>query len=85
MRVFRVLLREGRAARERGLSADEAREAILPEIHDLMVSLTGDDPALNEAFRMQLVDWYLHRVFEELDGPLGDRIAPIPFHVPGDR
>ena len=82
MQVFRVLLREGRAARKRGLSVDEAREAILPGVHALMVSLTGDDPALNEAFRMQLVDWYLHRVFEELDGPLGDRIAPIPFHGP---
>jgi cyclase len=85
MQVFRVLLREGRAARERGLSVDEAREAILPGLHDLMVSLTGDDPALNEAFRMQLADWYLHRVFEELDGPLDDRITPIPVHGPPGR
>lgn len=85
MQVFRVLLREGQAARQRGLSADEAREAILPGLHELMVSLTGDDPARNEAFRMQLVDWYLHRVFEELDGPLDDRIAPIPVHGPAGR
>jgi hypothetical protein len=27
---------------------------------------------------MQLVDWYLHRVYEELDGPLTDAIAAIP-------
>jgi hypothetical protein len=61
---------------------DEAREAVLPGLHDLMVSLTGDDPTLNDAFRIQLVDWYLHRVYQELDGPLSDGIAPIPSHRP---
>ena len=24
------------------------------------------------------VDWYMHRVYDELSGPLTDRIAPIP-------
>lgn len=43
MDVFRVLLREGQAAKERGLE-----------------------------------DWYLHRVYDELNGPLTDAIAPIP-------
>ena len=43
-----------------------------------MVTITGDDPALNNAFKQQLVDWYLHRVYEELDGPLSDAIAAIP-------
>jgi hypothetical protein len=43
-----------------------------------MVKLTGDDPAKNNAFRAQLVDWYLHRVYDELNGPLTDRIAAIP-------
>ena len=44
----------------------------------LMVTITGDDPSRNNAFKVQLVDWYLHRVYEELDGPLSDAIAPIP-------
>jgi len=35
-----------------------------------MISITGDKPALNGAFKSQLVDWYLHRVYEELDGQL---------------
>jgi cyclase len=82
MEVFRVLLREGKAAKDAGLPVDEAREAVLPGLHDLMVSLTGDDPTLNDAFRIQLVDWYLHRVYQELDGPLSDGIAPIPSHRP---
>ena len=43
-----------------------------------MVRLTGNDPAKNDAFRTQLVDWYLHRVYDELNGPLTDAIAAIP-------
>jgi len=78
MDVFRVLLRDGKAAKEKGLSADQAKDAIIPGLHDLMVSITGDVPAVNAAFRQQLVDWYLHRVYEELDGPLSDAIAAIP-------
>jgi glyoxylase-like metal-dependent hydrolase (beta-lactamase superfamily II) len=78
MEVFRVLLREGKAAKARGLDPDQAKAAILPGLHDLMVKLTGDDPAKNNAFRTQLVDWYLHRVYDELNGPLTDAIAAIP-------
>jgi cyclase len=78
MAVFRVLLREGKAAKAKGLDPDQAKEAIFPGLHDLMVPLTGDKPPLNAAFKSQLVDWYLHRVYEELDGPLSDAISRIP-------
>jgi cyclase len=78
MDVFRVLLKEGKAAKEKGLDPDQAKDAIFPGLHDLMVTITGDRPALNDAFKSQLVDWYLHRVYEELDGPLSDAISRIP-------
>jgi len=78
MEVFRVLLREGKAAKERGLTPDQAKDAIMPGLRDLMLQLTGDDEAKNGAFRTQLVDWYLHRVYDELNGPLTDAIAAIP-------
>jgi glyoxylase-like metal-dependent hydrolase (beta-lactamase superfamily II) len=78
MEVFRVLLREGRAAKAKGLTADQAKEAIFPSLHDVIVQITGGDPSRNAAFKQQLVDWYLHRVYEELDGPLSDAIAAIP-------
>ncbi|HMB81677.1 MAG TPA: MBL fold metallo-hydrolase, partial [Vicinamibacterales bacterium] len=78
MEVFRVLLREGKAAKMKGLDPDQAKEAILPGLHDLRVTITGDRPPVNEAFKSQLVDWYLHRVYEELDGPLTDAISKIP-------
>jgi cyclase len=78
MDVFRVLLKEGARLKAEGKSADEARDAIVAGLRDLMVRITGDDPQRNGAFKQQLVDWYLHRVYEELDGPLSDAIAPIP-------
>jgi glyoxylase-like metal-dependent hydrolase (beta-lactamase superfamily II) len=78
MDVMRVLLREGKAAKEKGLTADQAKDAIFPSLRELMVRITGDDPARNQAFKVQLVDWYLHRVYDELNGPLSDAIAPIP-------
>ena len=76
--VFRELIRRGKEARDRGLDPDQARTEILPSLRDLMVKITRDDPATNDAFRVQLVDWYLHRVYDELRGPLTDDIAAIP-------
>ena len=78
MDVMRVLLREGKAGKEKGLTPDQAKEAIFPSLHDVMVKITGDDPARNQAFKVQLVDWYLHRVYDELNGPLSDAIGAIP-------
>jgi cyclase len=78
MEVFRVLLREGRAAKAKGLDPDHAKETVFPSLHDLMVTITSDRPPLNNAFKSQLVDWYLRRVYEELDGPLSDAISKIP-------
>ena len=76
--VIRELLKAGRDARARGLDADQAKEEVLPRLHDLMVTMTKDDPALNQQFRQYLVDWTLHRVYDELNGPLTDAIAAIP-------
>ena len=42
------------------------------------IVVTGDRKPLNDAFKSQLVDWYLHRVYEELDGPLSDAISKVP-------
>jgi glyoxylase-like metal-dependent hydrolase (beta-lactamase superfamily II) len=76
--VLREMLRLGRAARERGETPDSARPEILEALKPLRAAITHDDPARNDAFAVQLVDWFLHRAWAELDGPLGDEIAPIP-------
>ncbi len=78
MGVFRELLKQGAAARARGLDPDAARAEILPGLRPWMVQITGDVPATNNAFEIQMVDWFLHRVYDELAGPLTDAIAPIP-------
>ena len=76
--VFKALVKRGAEARARGLDPDAARAEIVPQIKELMVPITGDQPAVNRAFEIQLVDWFLHRVYDELNGTLTDAIAPIP-------
>ncbi len=76
--VFRILLTKGREAQAAGLDADQAKDAVMPELAALMATIAGDDSSRRDAFRTQLVDWYLHRVYDELHGPLTDTIAAIP-------
>ena len=76
--VMRELLKAGNDAKARGLDVDQAKEEVLPRLHDVMVKMTNDDPKMNQQFQVYLVDWYLHRVYDELAGPLTDAIAPIP-------
>ena len=76
--VMRELLKAGKDAKARGLDADQAKEEVLPRLHDVMVQMTNDDPKMNQQFQVYLVDWYLHRVFDELNGPLTDAISAIP-------
>ena len=78
MNVFRELLRQGKEARAKGLDPDQAKEAILPSLKDLKLTITKDDPRMNQLFDVYLVDWYLHRVYDELAGPLTDAITPPP-------
>ena len=76
--VMRELVKAGKDAKARGLAADQAKEEVLPRLHDAMVRMTKDDPKMNQQFQVYLVDWYMHRVFDELAGPLTDAISAIP-------
>jgi len=76
--VFRELLARGRKAKARGLDPDAARAEILPAIEPQMTALTGSDRGRIEQFKVYVVDWYLHRVYDELNGELSDAIAPMP-------
>jgi glyoxylase-like metal-dependent hydrolase (beta-lactamase superfamily II) len=78
MDVFRELLRQGKELKAKGLDPDQAKEIILPSLKDLRSTITRDDPRQNELFAVYLVDWYLHRVYDELAGPLTDAITPPP-------
>ena len=78
--LLRDLMREGKAAKARGLNVEQARAEAMDSVRDLRVRLTGDDPGRNAAFDVYLVDWFLHRVYDEQNGPLTDDIAPIPAH-----
>ncbi|HTI36559.1 MAG TPA: hypothetical protein VL484_03280 [Vicinamibacterales bacterium] len=43
-----------------------------------MTFAPSNDPKRNQDFQIYLVDGYMHRVYDELNGPLTDAIAPIP-------
>jgi len=76
--IFRTLIRSGREAKQQGMTADEAKDKILPTLREQMIRLTKDDPRANGNFKTQMVDWFLHRVYEEADAPLTDAISAIP-------
>jgi hypothetical protein len=42
----------------------------MPSLRDAMLTMTHDNPKLNTDFRVFLVYWSLHRVYDELDRPL---------------
>lgn len=78
MAVLRELLRQGSDAKKKGMNVETAKDFIFTNMRDLMIKMTGDSPSAHAAFKTQMVDWFLHRVYEEVDGPLTDAIAPIP-------
>lgn len=78
MDVFRVLLRDGKKAKANGLTAKQAIEVVSPGLKDLRTRITGDDARMNQLFDLYLVSWYMHRVYDELAGPLTDAITPPP-------
>lgn len=82
MSIFRTLREHGAKARARGLDAFAAADEAFPLVREPMLVLTGDAPQLNQAFRSQLVEWFMHRVYDELAGPMTDAISPIPTRRP---
>jgi cyclase len=78
MDVFRTLLTRGREAHAEGLDVHQARDRMLPGLERLATRMVGTDPSRRKQFQIYVVDWFLHRVYDELRGPLTDAIAPIP-------
>jgi len=79
---LRDLRQMGTEAHAQGLGVEQARAAAMAALRPRMTALTGDDERLNGQFEIYLVDWFLHRVYDQLDGRLTDDIAPIPEHGP---
>lgn len=78
LEIFTRLRAHGALAKAKGLDVWAASDEAYPLVREPMVVLTGDAPQANQAFRAQLVEWFMHRVYDELAGPLSDAIAPIP-------
>ena len=78
MAVMRILLERGKELKAKGMDPDAAKAEILPELKELRRKITKDDARLNQQFELYLVDWYLHRVYDELNGTLTDAIEAPP-------
>ena len=76
--VFRALVSRGREAKQKGRDVHQARDEMLPALEPLAQRMVGSDASRRQQFHTYVVDWFLHRVFDELDAPLTDAIAPIP-------
>jgi glyoxylase-like metal-dependent hydrolase (beta-lactamase superfamily II) len=70
----------GRAAKAGGSSVEQAKAAILADstVLALRERMTGGEAGRNDAFALYLVDWFVRRLYQELDGPLDDRIPRSP-------
>ncbi len=78
--VMREMLRQGKESKQKGLSPDQAIPAILSSLESQMQKITRGDAETVQQFKIYLVDWYVHRVYDELEGPLSDAIKPPPRH-----
>jgi len=83
--IFRTLRAHGKAAKAAGRDVWTASDEAFALVREPMVVLTEDAAPANAAFRTQLVEWFMHRVYDELAGPLTDAIAPIPVRPPPGR
>lgn len=70
----------GRAAKAGGASVEQAKAAILADstVLALRERITGGEAGRNDAFALYLVDWFVRRLYQELDGPLSDSIPRAP-------
>jgi glyoxylase-like metal-dependent hydrolase (beta-lactamase superfamily II) len=84
LRETRALLVRERSlaagAKRRGVSVDQAKTEVLADAEVLRhrEAITGGVAARNDAFSLYLVDWFIRRVYQELDGTLDDSILRIP-------
>lgn len=67
-------------AKGRGQSIEQLKTTSLADsaVLRLRATLTGGVAQQNDAFALYLVDWFVRRVYEEIDGTLTDSIPRLP-------
>lgn len=70
--LFREVIRQTREAHTKGMSVQQAREAIGKQAGSLAARLGVSDPQQIDAFKAYFLDVFVARAFEEQDHPLGD-------------
>ncbi len=66
--------------KQRGQSVEQLKATALADSAVLRhrATLTGGAATLNDAFALYLVDWFVRRAYEEIDGTLTDSIPRFP-------
>jgi len=72
LRLFQKAAQEVRDAKARGLSENQAVEAVGKEEVELAAIIGVNDPKLLPAFKPYFLDIFLRRAYQELDHPLTD-------------
>ena len=67
-------------SKSKGLSSAQAKAAVLSdsEVLRYRATITGGAASSNEAFGVYLVDWFVRRVYQEIEGTLNDSIPRTP-------
>jgi glyoxylase-like metal-dependent hydrolase (beta-lactamase superfamily II) len=70
----------GQVAKADGQTVEQANAVILadPEVQRLRTTMTGGDAKQDGAFSINIVDWFVRRVYAETEGELNDSIPSTP-------
>jgi cyclase len=76
--LFQQLIQQVKAAKAKGMTAEQTTEALDKQSADLVAKIGIADPDTAAAVKDYLLDVFVKRAYRELDGPLGDLPDGLP-------
>jgi glyoxylase-like metal-dependent hydrolase (beta-lactamase superfamily II) len=76
--LFQQLIQQVKAAKAKGMTAEQTTEALDKQSADLVAKIGIADPDTAAAFKDYFLDVFVKRAYRELDGPLGDLPDGLP-------
>jgi cyclase len=76
--LFQQLIQQVKAAKTKGMTAEQTTEALDKQSADLAAKIGINDPDPAAAFKDYFLDVFVKRAYRELDGPLGDLPDGLP-------
>ena len=76
--LFQEVIQQVKAAKAKGMTVEQATEALDKQSADLAAKIGIKDPDTAAAFKDYFLDVFVKRAYRELDGPLGDLPDGLP-------